>query len=76
MQPPQPNQEVPATPSPQPNQGVPTTLPLQPDQTEMTWDHNFKELDIPKDILDLIDVPEEVISDFDTWAQSVLDYTS
>ena len=32
------------------------------------------ELDIQEDIPDLLDVPEEVISDFDVWAQDVLSY--
>ena len=32
------------------------------------------ELDIPKDILDLLDVPEEVVSDFNAWVQDVLNY--
>ena len=32
------------------------------------------ELDILEDIPDILDVPEEVISDFEAWVQSVLDY--
>ena len=32
------------------------------------------ELNIPKDIPDLLDVPEEVMSDFDIWAQDLLSY--
>ena len=43
---------------------------LQPDQIDMPPDHELMEPDIP----DFIDVPEEVISDFDALAQSVLDY--
>ena len=32
------------------------------------------ELDIPEDIRDLIDILGEVLSDFDAWEHSVLDY--
>ena len=32
------------------------------------------ELDILDDIPDLLDVPKEVMSEFDTWAQDVLSY--
>ena len=32
------------------------------------------ELDIPEDIPDLIDVPEDVMSDFDAWAHDMLSY--
>ena len=68
------NQGVPATPSLQPNQGVPATPPPQSDQIEMAPDHELMELDMLEYIPDFLDVPEEVISDFDVWAQSVLDY--
>ena len=64
----------PATPLPQPNQGVPATPPPQSDQIDMPQTHELKELNITGDIPDLIDVLEEVISDFDAWGQSVLDY--
>ena len=47
-------------------------IPPQPDQVEIPLD--LMELDIPGDMPDLIDVPEEVISDFDARAQNVLDY--
>ena len=46
----------------------------QPDQIEMSLDHELMELNILEDIPDLIHVPEEVISDFDAQAQSVVDY--
>ena len=32
------------------------------------------ELNIPEDIPDLIDIPEEMLLDFDGWAHSMLDY--
>ena len=32
------------------------------------------EIEILEDIPDLLDVPDEVLSDFEAWAQSVLDY--
>ena len=40
----------------------------------MPQDYKMMELDILEDTLDLLDVPEEVMSDFDTWAQDVLSY--
>ena len=57
------------TPIPAAQSSSPTIPPLQPDQIEMPPDHELIKLKIPEDILDLIDVPEEVISDFDAWAQ-------
>ena len=36
--------------------------------------HEHMELDIPEDTSDLIDILEEVLSDFDAWAHNVLDY--
>ena len=62
------------TPPPQPNQWVPATLPQQPDQGEVPLEFELMELDIPEDMPDLLDVPEEVIYDFDAWAQDVLSY--
>ena len=52
-------------PPPEPNQGEPAALPPQPDQVEMPPD--LIELDIMEDIPDILDVPEEVISDFKAW---------
>ena len=66
------NQGVPAIQPPHPNQGVPAMPPQQPGQVERPPD--VLKLDIPESIPDLLDVPEEVISDFEAWAQSVLDY--
>ena len=65
----------PANPPLYPSQGVPATQHPQPDQREMPSDNEIMELNIQQDIPDLIDVPKEVISDFDAWAQSVLDYS-
>ena len=67
-------QPIPVTPPPQPNQGVPATLPQQPDQVEVSPQFELMELDIPEDIPDLLDVPKEVMSDFDAWALGVLSY--
>ena len=71
---PQPNQRVPSTPPLQHNQGLPATPAPHPDQIEMPPDHEVMELNIPGDVPDLINVPKEVISDFDTWVQTVLVY--
>ena len=46
----------------------------QPGQADMPPEHELMELDIPDDIPDIIDVPEEVLSDFDAWTNSMLDY--
>ena len=75
----------PATPSPhpqpvqatqplKPDQGVPATLPQQPEQVEVPLEFELMELHIPEDIPDLLDIPEEVMSNFDAWAQDVLSY--
>ena len=72
--PPQPNQGVPAMPPPQLNQGVPVTPPPQPDQIEMAPDYELTVLDIPEDIPDLLDIPEEVMSHSNAWAQEMLNY--
>ena len=58
----------------QPNQGVPAMLPQLPYPIEASPEIELMELDISEDILDLLDIPEEVMSDFDTWAQDVLSY--
>ena len=47
---------MPATPSP------------QPDQVEMPTGHELMESDIQENIPELIDVLDEVLSDFDAWA--------
>ena len=47
------------------------TPPPQPDQIQMPPGYYLMEHAIPEDILDLLDIPEEVMSDFDTWAQGV-----
>ena len=40
----------------------------------MPPDYELMEPDIPEDIPDLLDAPEEVMSEFDAWAQDVLNY--
>ena len=32
------------------------------------------DIDIPEDIPDLINVPEDILLDFDAWAHSVMEY--
>ena len=65
-----PPQHVISDPSLQPDHGVPATLPLQPDQVEVPLEFELMDLDIP----DLIDIPEDVVSDFNAWTQDMLDY--
>ena len=52
-------------PYPQLNQGVPDTMPQQPDRVEVSPEFELMELDIQEDIPDLLDVPQEVVSNFD-----------
>ena len=60
---------------PQPNQvEMPATPPPQPDQVAMPPGAEPMELDIPEDIPDLTDIPEEMLLDFDAWAHNVLHY--
>ena len=49
-------------------------IPRPATKVETPPDHELMELNIQEDIPDLTDVPEEVISDFDAWVQSLLDY--
>ena len=51
-----------SNPIPQPNQVVMPPVPGNMD------------IDIMKDIPDLINVPEELLLDFDSWVHSVLEY--
>ena len=67
-------QPVPAIPPLQPDQGIPAMLPQQPDQVEVLLEFELMEPDIPEDIPDLLDVPQEVMSEFDAWAHDVLSY--
>ena len=69
-----PPQAIPATPPPQVNQESPVIPSLQPDQVEMPPDYELMDLDIPEDIPDLLDIPEDMISDFDAWVQDVSSY--
>ena len=62
-------------PHPEPNQvAIPATSLPQPDQVQMPPEPELMEVDIPEDTPNLIDVPEEILSGFDTWSHSVLDY--
>ena len=64
-----------ATPSLQPDQvEMPATPPPQPEQVEMSPQYELMESDIPEDMPDITDIQEEVLSDFDAWVHSVLDY--
>ena len=65
---------IPETTPPWLNQELPVTPLPQPDQVEMSLDYEVMDLDIPEDLPDLIDVPEDVMSDFDAWVQDVLGY--
>ena len=67
-------QPISATPHLKANQELPVTPPPQPNQVEMLPEYKLMELDILEDIPDLLDVPEEVMSDFDAWAQHILSY--
>ena len=67
-------QPVPATPPLQLNQELPVTPPPQPDQMEVPPDYELMDLDMPEDIQDLSDVPEDMMSNFDAWVQDVLSY--
>ena len=58
----------------QPNPHSPNKEPQQSDQVEVPPEVQLMELDIPEDISDLLDVPQEVMSDFDAWANDVLSY--
>ena len=49
-------------------------FPQQPEQVEVPPEFEVMELNIPEGILDLLDEPQEVMSDFDAWAQDVLNY--
>ena len=70
-----PQKSRPANPHLQPNQvEMQVTNPPQPEQVEMPPEYELIELDIPEDIPELINVPEQMLSDFDVWAHSVLDY--
>ena len=52
----------------------PATQPPQSNQMEMPQESEPMDIDIQEDLPDLISAPEELLSDFDSWAHSVLDY--
>ena len=67
-------QPIPVTQALQPNQGVPAISPQQADQVEVPPEFELMELDITEDLPDLLDLPEDVMSNFDTCAQDVPSY--
>ena len=72
--PPQPPnlQPAPVTPPLQSHEDVPVSPPQY--QVEVPQELKLMELDIPDDIPDFLNVPKEVMFDFDAWAQDVLSY--
>ena len=50
----------------------PATPTLQPTQEEILSEAELMDTSILDDLPDVINVPEELSSDFDSWAQSVL----
>ena len=48
--------------------------PPQANELEMPPETELMDIDIQEDIPDLIHIPEEILSDFDVWAHSVLEY--
>ena len=61
-------------PHPAAHQGVSAMPPQQPYQVEVPSKLELMEMDIPDDIPDLIDVPEDIVLDFEAWAHDVLSY--
>ena len=53
---------------------TPATPPLQPIPEEVPPEPEQMDMEILVDLPDIIDVPEEHLSDFDSWAHSVLEY--
>ena len=53
---------------------ITATPPPQPNQVQMSPELEQMDIDIPEHLPDLLDVPEELLSDFDSLAHSVLDY--
>ena len=46
----------------------------QPDQVQMPQEPEQMVIEILEELPDLINVPKEVLSDFDSWAHNVLEY--
>ena len=47
---------------------------MQPDQVEISPEPEQMNKEIPEDLPDLIDATKELLSDFGSWAHSVLEY--
>ena len=58
------------------DQGLADTPSQQPNQVEGTPELELMELDVLDDIPDLIDVPKDIVSDFEAWPHDVLTYQS
>ena len=67
-------QPTPVTPPPTAWPRSSSHAPQQPDQVKVLFEFELMELDIPKVIPYLLDVPQEVISDFDACVHDVLSY--
>ena len=67
-------QPVPATPSLKPDKGLPDTPPQQLKQVEVPPELELMELDVQDNIADWIDVPKDIVSDFEAWAHNVQSY--
>ena len=52
----------------------PTTSPPQPNQAEVPPELEQMDVEILDDLPDIINIPKELLSDFDSWAHSVLEY--
>ena len=65
---------LPAPASPQPDQGLPDTPSQQPNQVEEPTELELMELDVPDDIPDFIDVSEDIVFEFEAWANDVLSF--
>ena len=52
----------------------PATPPPQPNQVEIPPVPENMDIDILEGIPDLIDIPEEILQDFDVWKYSFLEY--
>ena len=64
-------------PAPHPSsltQGLWDTPPQQPNQVEVFPELELMELDVSDVIPDLIDVPKDIVLDFEAWAHDVLSY--
>ena len=52
----------------------PATPPLQPIQEEVPPEPEQMDMEILDDLPDIIHLPKDLLSDFDSWAHSALEY--